>query len=147
MGEKNGNEQLELEPSFKFSVVEEQGDEVIIEVSEEDYRREIKAGILAEETFKPGRYKMRRGEFQKRHPAFDASRAKTKIGIYVQLDADLIEHLETLRSQSKDETLEQIINDELRKTLRKKPLTPTAKNLLDDTSFISALKEKLREAV
>ncbi|HEX6184982.1 MAG TPA: hypothetical protein VFZ44_13940 [Pyrinomonadaceae bacterium] len=53
---------------FVFSVVEDDGENVIIEISEEDYRRDIEAGMTEDETLKPGRYKMRRGGFLERHP-------------------------------------------------------------------------------
>jgi hypothetical protein len=53
---------------FAFSVVEDDGENVTIEVSEEDYRHDIEAGMTEDETLKPGRYKMKRGGFLKRHP-------------------------------------------------------------------------------
>ena len=53
---------------FFFSVVEDDGETVIIEVSEEDYQRDLAAGIDEDETLKPGRYKMKRGGFLARHP-------------------------------------------------------------------------------
>ncbi|HWS89850.1 MAG TPA: hypothetical protein VN282_22980 [Pyrinomonadaceae bacterium] len=52
---------------FVFSVVEDDGENVTIEVSEEDYRRDIEAGMTEDETLKPGRYKLKRGGFLKRH--------------------------------------------------------------------------------
>ncbi len=51
-----------------FSVVEDDGENVTIEISAEDYRRDLAAGIDAEETLKPGRYKLKRGGFLARHP-------------------------------------------------------------------------------
>jgi hypothetical protein len=51
-----------------FSVVEDDGENVTIEISEEDYRRDLESGIDAEATLKPGRYKMKRGGFLARHP-------------------------------------------------------------------------------
>lgn len=51
-----------------FSVVEDDGENVTIEISEEDYRRDLEAGIDPEDTLKPGRYKMKRGGFLARHP-------------------------------------------------------------------------------
>src|SRR5947209_9934963 len=51
-----------------FSVVEDDGENVTIEISEEDYRRDLEAGIAEEDTLKPGRYKMKRGGFLARHP-------------------------------------------------------------------------------
>ncbi len=53
---------------FVFSVVEDDGENVTVEVSEEDHRRDIEAGMTEEETLKPGRYKLKRGGFLKRHP-------------------------------------------------------------------------------
>jgi hypothetical protein len=41
---------------------------VTIEVSEEDYKADLAAGIDEEETMKPGRYKLKRGGFLERHP-------------------------------------------------------------------------------
>ena len=61
------SEQESVRP-FVFSVVEDDGENVTIEISEEDYRRDIEAGMTEDETLKPGRYKMKRGGFLARHP-------------------------------------------------------------------------------
>lgn len=53
---------------FVFTIVEDDGENVTIEVSEEDYRRDLEAGIAEDEMLKPGRYKLKRGGFLKRHP-------------------------------------------------------------------------------
>ncbi len=57
----------EPEPStyrpFVFSVLEDDGVNVTIEVSEEDYQADLAAGIDEVATMKPGRYKMKRGGF------------------------------------------------------------------------------------
>ena len=53
---------------FVFSVVDDDGENVVIEVSEEDYQRDMAAGMTEDETLKPGRYEMKRGGFLKRHP-------------------------------------------------------------------------------
>jgi hypothetical protein len=62
----------EQEPStyrpFAFTVVEDDGVNVIIEVSEEDYQADLAAGIDEDATMKPGRYKFKRGGFLARHP-------------------------------------------------------------------------------
>jgi len=62
----------EQEPStyrpFTFTVIEDDGVNVIIEVSEEDYKADLAAGIDEEATMKPGRYKFKRGGFLARHP-------------------------------------------------------------------------------
>ncbi len=60
------SEQSAVRP-FVFSVIEDDGENVIIEVSEENYRLDIEAGLSEEETLKPGRYKFKRGGFLARH--------------------------------------------------------------------------------
>ncbi|HYH83963.1 MAG TPA: hypothetical protein VEX60_00685 [Pyrinomonadaceae bacterium] len=63
------SEKASIRP-FVYSVVEDDGENVTIEVSEEDYRLDLEAGMTEDETLKPGRYKMRRGGFLARHPEF-----------------------------------------------------------------------------
>lgn len=55
------------EEGFAFTVVEGDGQNVTIKVSEEDYQRERAAGVSEESLLKPGRYKMKRGGFLARH--------------------------------------------------------------------------------
>jgi hypothetical protein len=56
------------EDGFTFTVVEDDGNHVTIEVSQEDYDRELRAGVEKDSLLKPGRYKMKRGGFLARHP-------------------------------------------------------------------------------
>jgi hypothetical protein len=58
----------QADDNFAFTVIEDDGQNVTIEVSEEDYQRERDAGIEEEALLKPGRYKMKRGGFLARHP-------------------------------------------------------------------------------
>jgi hypothetical protein len=60
-----------------FSVVEDDGLNVTIEVSEEDYQADLAAGIDEEDTLKPGRYEMKRGGFLARHPELNIKRDKS----------------------------------------------------------------------
>ena len=61
---------------FVFSIVEDDGENVIIEISEEDYLADLAAGIDEDATLKPGRYKAKRGGFLARHPEFKAREKK-----------------------------------------------------------------------
>lgn len=61
---------------FVFSIVEDDGENVTIEVSEEDYQKDLAAGIDEDATLKPGRYKMKRGGFLARHPEFKIDQKK-----------------------------------------------------------------------
>jgi len=53
---------------FAFTVIEDDGVNVTIEVSEEDYQADLAAGIEEEATMRPGRYRFKRGGFLPRHP-------------------------------------------------------------------------------
>jgi hypothetical protein len=51
-----------------FTVVEDDGENVTIEISEEDYQQDLAAGVDEDAILKPGRYKLKRGGFLARHP-------------------------------------------------------------------------------
>lgn len=59
-----------------FTVVEDDGVNVTIEISEEDYQADLAAGIDEEATMKPGRYKFKRGGFLARHPELKIKETK-----------------------------------------------------------------------
>lgn len=49
--------------TFRFGIVEENGRDVLIEVTEEDYRRQMAAGVPKDEILPVGIHKARRGSF------------------------------------------------------------------------------------
>lgn len=51
-----------------ISVIEDDGETIVIEVSEENYQRDLAAGLDDDEVLRPGRYTLKRGGFFKRHP-------------------------------------------------------------------------------
>jgi hypothetical protein len=51
-----------------IAIIEDDGETIIIEVSEENYQRDLAAGLDEDEILKPGRHKFIRGGFLKRHP-------------------------------------------------------------------------------
>lgn len=51
-----------------FTVVDDDGENLTIEISEEDYQRDLAAGVDEDAILKPGRYKFKRGGFLARHP-------------------------------------------------------------------------------
>ena len=59
-----------------FSVVEDDGENVTIEISEEDYQRDLAAGLNEDEVLKPGRHKFKRGGFLARHPELKPKKEK-----------------------------------------------------------------------
>lgn len=46
-------------------------DEVILEVTQEDYEEGLKRGWTDDDMLKPGRYKLKRGGFLARHPELE----------------------------------------------------------------------------
>jgi hypothetical protein len=65
----NNEEPTTIRP-FVFTVIEDDGVNVTIEISEEDYLADLAAGCDEDETMKPGRYVFKRGGFLARHPKF-----------------------------------------------------------------------------
>ena len=61
---------------FAFTIIDDDGVNVTIEVSEEDYQADLAAGIDEEATLRPGHYKMKRGGFLARHPESKLKRRK-----------------------------------------------------------------------
>jgi hypothetical protein len=47
---------------------ETKAEEIILEVTQEDYEEGLKRGWTDDDMLKPGRYKMKRGGFLARHP-------------------------------------------------------------------------------
>ena len=45
-----------------------EAEEVVLEVTQEDYEEGLKRGWTDDDMLKPGRYKMKRGGFLERHP-------------------------------------------------------------------------------
>ena len=45
-----------------------EAEEVVLEVTQEDYEEGLKRGWTDDDMLKPGRYKMKRGGFLARHP-------------------------------------------------------------------------------
>jgi hypothetical protein len=62
------------ETPFGFTVLEDDGVNVTIEVSEEHYQADLAAGFNEGETMKAGRYKFARGGFLARHPEFESQK-------------------------------------------------------------------------
>jgi len=58
----------EKDGTFRFGIVEEKGKDVTFEITEEDYRRQLAAGVPENELLSVGFHKGRRGGFLERHP-------------------------------------------------------------------------------
>jgi hypothetical protein len=52
--------------------------EIIVEVTEEQYNRQLADGLLKDEILSVGKHTFKRGGFHKRHPKFKAKETKTR---------------------------------------------------------------------
>ncbi len=54
-----------------------QPDEIVLEVTEQEYEEGLKRGWTDDDMLKPGRYKMKRGGFLARHPELKIKERKS----------------------------------------------------------------------
>ncbi len=69
----------EKDTTFRFGIVEEDGKDVTFEITEEDYRRQLAAGVPEDEMLSVGFHKARRGGFRERHPNFSLENVEIRI--------------------------------------------------------------------
>ena len=146
---KKGKAKTSAPPSsgFVFTVVEEQGDEVIIEVSPEDYEREKAAGVEEEALLKPGRHTFIRGGFLKRHGVTPEEVKQWPVTVEVQARLDL-DVYNFFAAQAKGRQVGDLINEIVRQEMvrQTEALPPAAVELLENPKFIKALAIRLANA-
>jgi len=132
---------------FVFTVVEEKGDEVTIEVSEEDYQREKAGGVEEEALLKPGRHKFIRGGFKKRHPDFDPKKAPAQIRVLLSLalDHEVLTFFKEQAELPDALPIDEQINFALREFMEKSKNAADTARLLNDASFIAAVAERVKD--
>ncbi len=69
----------EKDTTFRFGIVEEKGKDVTFEITEEDYQRQLAAGVPEDELLSVGLHKARRGGFLERHPNFSLENVEIRI--------------------------------------------------------------------
>jgi len=69
----------ERDSTFRFGITEEKGKDITIEITEEDYQKQIAAGIPEDELLSVGSHKARRGGFRERHPNFNLEDVEIRI--------------------------------------------------------------------
>src|SRR5215216_87705 len=94
-----------IEP-FGYKITEEKDDEVIVEITEEDYSQSLKEGMDMDDAFKPGKYKFVRGGFRKRHPDFDSAKTEIKVRACVYLDLKVLNFFKQRAGLKEEELLE-----------------------------------------
>ncbi len=123
--------------------------EFTVEVTKEEHERQLAEGLREDEILSAGKHKFKRGGFRERHPNFKAKDAKTRINICV--DSDILNHFRKRAENPNSAPYQTQINNELRAVMErdlaqeKAEIDATAKKLLDDDEFLTALAEKLKE--
>jgi uncharacterized protein (DUF4415 family) len=119
--------------------------QVVIDVTKDDYRREIASGVLKEYALKPGRHVFRRGGFKARHPEFaEVKKTPVKVRINIYLDLDIVNYFKE-RAKSPDAAAYQTqINTALRSLLGNQTVSPPEfAKLIDSEDFIAAVAERV----
>ncbi len=139
-------EKNEIQP-FRFGIVEEKDEEVIIRIEEEDYEQDLAAGIPEDELLKPGKHKFRRIPPERRAKKEDLHPSNTKVEFQMKLDLDVLKHFQAQTENEEIESLQILLNEKLRALMESElKLEETKRNLLNDKNFINAIAEEVKKA-
>jgi uncharacterized protein (DUF4415 family) len=123
--------------------------EIIVEVTEVEYRRELATGLREDEVLKPGRHKFKRGGFLARHGIKpDQISSQVKVRVSIDLDLDILTCFKQ-RAASPDAVLCQAqINNTLREVMEKElasgstSFVPQTEALLADRALLKRWRNK-----
>jgi len=130
-----------------------QDDDVIVEVTQDQYQAALARGLDPEEALAPGTHKFIRGGFLKRHPNFDPATVKTTIYIRLGLDQEVLEYFKRLAEQTGADSYETPIKQVLREAMEKgkqkaADLSLDAQAaLLENPRFIEAVAERVKKTM
>jgi uncharacterized protein (DUF4415 family) len=128
---------------FHFEVVEEKDKETVIEVKQEDYEKDLAAGIPEDELLKPGKHTFRRVPPERRATKEDLHPSNTKVEFQMKLDLDILNHFQEQTGNKEIESLQKILNRKLRKLMDKEI---TQDEMLIDKKFIKTLADEIKKA-
>ena len=126
--------------------------EFVLDVTQEDYEKEIADGMPREYAMKPGKHVFRRGTFFERHgvtpeqmKSIVKDRRNTKLIITVRIDADIVDFFKTRAEKPGAPGYQTQMNDALRAFMEGAGQMPAgAEKLLENETFIEALAKKVR---
>lgn len=139
-------EESEIQP-FRFGVVEENQEGCVIEIKQEDYERDLAAGIPEEELLKPGKHKFRRVSPERLAKKEDLHPSNIKVEFQMKLDLDILRHFQNRTENGEIESLQLLLNEKLRAVMEDElKLEEVENRLLNDKKFIAALAEEVKKA-
>jgi hypothetical protein len=126
-------------------------DEGYIEVTEEEYRKQLASGLSEDEIFKPGRHKYIRGGFFKRHPNFDPANVKITVEVTLSLDREVLRYFERLAKETNADSYEipmkQVLLEAVERGKRKDATASQQEALLDNPQFIKAVADRVKKTM
>ncbi|MGI9055656.1 MAG: hypothetical protein ACR2F2_07620 [Pyrinomonadaceae bacterium] len=139
-------EENEIQP-FRFEIIVDNEKEFVIEVSKEDYERDLACGMIEEELLKPGKHKFRRVPPERRATKEDLHPSNTKVEFQMKLDLDVLEHFQIQTENEEIESLQLLLNKKLRAVMESElKLKEVENRLLNDKDFIAAIAEEIKKA-
>ena len=116
-------------------------------VTQNDYDREMRAGVKSDETFRPGVYRGRRGGFLERRPEALTEKIETKIGIYIKLDRGVLQFFKDRAKRPNAAPYQTQINNALRTFIEGKQGPSDFSELIDNETFIDAVAKRVRRKI
>jgi len=139
-------EKNEIQP-FRFGIVEEKDEEVIIRIKQEDYEQDLAAEIPEDELLKPGKHKFRRIPPERRAKKEDLHPSNIKVEFQMKLDSDILKHFQAQTENEEIESLQILLNETLRALMEEEiKLKEVENKLLNDKKFIAAIAEEVKKA-
>ncbi len=136
----------EVQP-FRFGVIEETEKEVVIEVKQEDFDRDLACGIPEDELLKPGKHKFHRVSPERLAKKEDLHPSNIKVEFQMKLDLDILRHFQQHAESGEIESLQVLLNEKLRAVMDDElKLEEVENRLLRDKKFIAALAEEVKKA-
>lgn len=137
---------------FYFNVVEEHGKEVVLEVSQEDYERDLASGLAEDELLKPGRHTFRRVS-PERFAKWHSQPHQITVYVNVPLDHGVFKYFEKRAAEANVESIEKFIGDTLRAVMEAEMKDKSEdelrgfEKLVDDERFITAVAERVQKRI
>jgi uncharacterized protein (DUF4415 family) len=125
--------------------------EIIVEVTEAEYRRELATGLREDEVLKPGRHKFKRGGFLARHGIKpDQVSSQVKVRVSIDLDLDVLNYFKQRAASPNAAPYQAQINNTLREVMERElasgstSFVPQTEALLADRRFIEAVAKQVK---
>lgn len=135
--------ETQTEP-FRFSIVEQDEHQTIIEVSQEDYEKSLASGVAEDEQLKPGKHVFKR----RKQTTANSQPPNVKVEVMVQLDLDVLNYFKTRAEATNAADYKTQINDSLREIMRREQQSEARDvetRLLQNPDFIRALAQELKK--